>query len=83
MKINYMMNFHQANIFTVIYIIFGGKISYTFKKFSVFINQKIFNDKQVIRDYKQIKLYIKNNNSTFQHEHIIYASYFVQKLIKT
>ena len=30
----------------------GGKISNTYKKFSVFINQKIFDDSQVIRDCK-------------------------------
>ena len=59
------------------------KISNSYKKFSVFINQKIFDGRQVIRDYKQAILYIKNNNPTFQHEHIIYTSdYFVQKLIK-
>ena len=82
--LNYIKNYYWANNFTVIYIIIGGKITNIFKKIFCIYKSQIFDDKQVIRDYKQTILYIKNNNSTFQHEHIIYTSdYFVQKLIKT
>ena len=59
------------------------KLSNAFNKYSIFENQKTLDDKQLLRDFSQTILYNKNNNSTFQHEHIIYISdYFIKKLNK-
>ena len=59
------------------------KLSNAFNKFSIFENQKTLDDKQLLRDFTVTILYNKNNNTTFQHEHIIYISdYFIKKLNK-
>ena len=59
------------------------KLSNAFNKYSIFENQKTLDDKQLLRDFSQTILYNKNNNSTFQHEHIIFISdYFIKKLNK-